>query len=143
MAELLDEGFERMGVRRAFAMANAAPRIASAREVAFNRPAPQVTAREGGVRMPPLRLGGVGRPAGPQLVRAASRPVVMGAVARRNVAQLAQGSAQGSAQGGSRGMLRAEPPARLAPTTAQRAGTRIAEAPRRAGGVQVARGGGG
>jgi D-alanyl-D-alanine carboxypeptidase len=32
MADLLDDGFERMGVRRAMALANAAPRVMSARE---------------------------------------------------------------------------------------------------------------
>jgi D-alanyl-D-alanine carboxypeptidase len=56
MADLLDDGFERMGVRRAVAMANAAPRVMSAREPEGVEPAPRLAA----TRVPaPVRLTGL------------------------------------------------------------------------------------
>jgi len=66
MADLLDDGFERMGVRRVSTMANAAPRIMSARDPEGAGPAlrlasPRVTApvRLTGLSARPVPLAGL------------------------------------------------------------------------------------
>lgn len=117
MAELLDEGFQRMGVRGVPVMASAAPRIVAGRDATLG-PGPRRAALAARAPAPAARNTGLaarntGRPAPGRLqATAATRP----APARPTVTAAPQAASRARPATASSTQSRARPPARAAQT---------------------------